>query len=560
MTAHRVLMMWLIGAVTAATLPCSASASRTRTRRLNVRVVEVAGGRAYLKPGSAEGIRIGDSVRIDKRRFKVVAVNTDSAVVERRRNRPALGARGSARVRVKSRRGSEPLPAPEPLDAYRGQWAKARLPAADQSPRAVTLGSPKHAGTARALLTVGGAAIIPAQRTDEALGRGLVRGRLHYEPLHEHALALDADATAQHWFGDSLSSRPGAAARFPLFVRELALRYGRPRDLHAAIGRLRQASQMLGMLDGVRTHAPLGAGLSASAFGGTVPDPIDGAPALDVSRFGGELAWEDPKHRYQPHVVVGGHGSYFDGGIDERRVNALADIYPDFGRLGAHLEMSFLEADNPWNASTTQVSSAGVDALVDTGPLELGGRFAVGSPERSRWLAQFFDPEWLCASATESADPAAGGCGGDELFFGGQLDARTRSRSALFTIGANADGSTESDAQQLGGFTHLRLLGVWRTLRIDSSASYSHGSLMRGGRLLLGLGYGFADGLVDVSVHYQPGYLTYRADLGSYLEHEAGVTTVVLAGSTTDITLAADYITGRDMDLVVVQSVVSYRP
>lgn len=116
-----------------------------------------------------------------------------------------------------------------------------------------------------------------------------------------------------------------------------------------------------------------------------------------------------------------------------------------------------------------------------------------------------------------------------------------------------------SESRQLGGFSHLRLLRVWRTPRIDSSASYSHGSLQRAGRLLLGLGADFADGAVDVGVHYQPGYVTYQADVGNYLEHEAGLSAVVLAGTAMDITLAADFITGRDVDVVIIQSTLSYR-
>ncbi|MES1157859.1 MAG: hypothetical protein ABUL67_02045, partial [Haliangium ochraceum] len=46
-----------------------------------VEVVEVAGGRAYLRPGAAGHVRIGNRVRLGGRRYSVIAVNTNNIVV-----------------------------------------------------------------------------------------------------------------------------------------------------------------------------------------------------------------------------------------------------------------------------------------------------------------------------------------------------------------------------------------------------------------------------------------------------------------------------------------------
>jgi hypothetical protein len=342
-------------------------------------------------------------------------------------------------------------------------------------------------------------------------------------------------------------------------VRQLSASYGRAGNWNASLGRLRYASEMLGMIDGARAEAPIASGFSVAAFGGTMPDPLDGLPSLGAQRFGGELAWENADLDLRPRVVVGGHGSYFDGGIDERRMSAVVNLYPDFGLLGAHAELSFLDANNPWNASQVQVLSAGVDGRVELGKLDVGGRFDLRTPERSRWLASFLPAEWLCAPASP-AGAVAGTCAGNELYYGGTLDARVHTERLLFSVGGTADGSRGLDVSQLGGFTNLRILRVWRTLRVDTGLNYYHGSLSRGGRALLGVGGDLARGLVDLSVYYQPAYLTYKADIEHYFEHGVGAAVLLVPGTEWDFSLNGDFITGRDLDMVLVQAFVNYRP
>lgn len=529
-------------------------------RTVAVKVVEVAGGRAYLEPGAAEGIERGDSVILGRRIYEIAAVSAGSAVIESS-ELPRLGTTGKLRVRQVRTSAVERLPKPAPLEAYTAQWPRARPPALDQKPRPVPLGPVRGESRAQLWLSAGGAGVVPLSGPASVLGRGQLRGRLHYEPVASIPLAFDADVAGQLWLAGDLDGRAGSATRVPVFVRELSARYGHARDWNAAIGRLRYASETLGMLDGGRAEAPLGAtGLSLAAFGGALPEPLDGMPSLDAQRFGGELTWQDDELDMRPRVVVGGHGSYFDGRIDERRISAVADLYPDFGQLGAHLELSFLDANNPWNAPTFQVSAAGVDSRIDVGGgFDVGGRFELRTPERSRWLASFLPAEWLCTPAS-GADVLGGGCVGDELYYGGTLDTRLRTGRVLLTVGGSADGTRSLDANQLGAFAHLRLLRLWRTLRMDGSVSYSNGSLSRGGRALVGLGGELARGAVDLSVYYQPAYLTYTADVGYYLEHGVGASVLLVPGNEWDVTLVTDLITGRDVDLLLVQAFVNYRP
>ena len=78
------------------------------------------------------------------------------------------------------------------------------------------------------------------------------------------------------------------------------------------------------------------------AFAGTLPNPLDGAPSADASRFGAHVAWQDAAAaRSRASLTL--QGSRYLGRMDEQRITGLFESYPDFGRLGAHAELSLFD-------------------------------------------------------------------------------------------------------------------------------------------------------------------------------------------------------------------------
>ena len=379
-------------------------------------------------------------------------------------------------------------------------------------------------------------------------------------PWDHLPFSLTTDFTLASYFGPGLSGRPGASARRLLYVRELAARVGYTDGFTAAVGRLAYAATALGMMDGVRLSAPLGEDFRLAAFGGSLPNPLSGTPLLDASRFGAELVYEALDAALRPRVSLTAHGSYFDGALDERQLQATADFFPALGRFGGHVALRLLDEDNPWNAPPTQVYAAGAHAHFVLGGAELGGRVDVYRPERSRFLAEYLPPTFFCVPRNGQAEPSGAGCFGDELYITGQLDARYTGERVMLSLGATVDESRHLFSRQLGGFAHVRLMRLAQRLRLEAIASYRHGSLLRGGRLLTALGYTALDGLLDMSVHYQPAYLTYRADTEYYIEHGVGADLWFKALSDIDVVLAADLLTGRDVDVVTVYAQLHYRP
>src|SRR4051794_4908220 len=63
-------------------------------RRVEVRVVEVAGGRAYLSPGGDSEAQVGDAVHIGNTDYPVLAVNRQNLVIALGTRRLDPGQRG----------------------------------------------------------------------------------------------------------------------------------------------------------------------------------------------------------------------------------------------------------------------------------------------------------------------------------------------------------------------------------------------------------------------------------------------------------------------------------
>ncbi|MGB3050233.1 MAG: hypothetical protein WBB42_04510, partial [Polyangiales bacterium] len=101
----------------AALLACTAlfaatsAASAASGRRVSVKVIDIAGGRAYLTPGEAAGVGVGSVVVLRDRRYRVVGATGKHAVIEMKGRELRVGMTGRAEAKVK-RSASASLPKP----------------------------------------------------------------------------------------------------------------------------------------------------------------------------------------------------------------------------------------------------------------------------------------------------------------------------------------------------------------------------------------------------------------------------------------------------------------
>jgi hypothetical protein len=525
-----------------------------------IEVVEIAGGRAYVSPGEAAGVRRGDAVTLNGRSYRVIAANGSGAIIDLGGRLAKVGARGHASVDPNPSAGPARLPEPHPLAAWSGQWPMPAPPAQRQHPKSVPLGPMDSAGRSRLMFSASGAGILPLSGTARTIERGEVRARLHAEPWHALPLSLDADVAARAWAAGDLDVRSGEGAREVPRVRQLEAAYGDERTLFAALGRLRYAARTVGMLDGARVQAPVYGGITLGAFGGFVPDPLDGKPTTDTSRFGAELAFEDLGVDARPHLALTAQGSRFDGALDERKLTGFIDLFPGESRVGSYVELALNDRDNPWNAPAQEVSAAGADTSVRLGVLELGARLDMQRPERSRWLAAFLPAEWLCTTRASSPSLPGEDCYGDDTRYLAAGDVGLRFLRLALTLGVSHSTTEHADADQTAGFLDASVLQVVDAVRVDGSLMASTGALVQTMGAGLGLGTPLLHGLLDVSVHYRPTLMRYAVDDARFLQHTAGASIVVSPSPEVDVTLDADAVAGRDIDAIFVQTMLAWRP
>ena len=146
-----------------------------------------------------------------------------------------------------------------------------------------------------------------------------------------------------------------------MFVRAAQLRYGDAADPRLALGRLRYAASSVGMLDGGRASARVGA-VEVAAFGGLVPDPLSGKPDTGASRFGGEVVYDAAAAAWQPRLAVTAHGSTWDGELDERRLSVVTSASREALRLDGWAELQAFPSDNPFDAGAVELTGAGATA------------------------------------------------------------------------------------------------------------------------------------------------------------------------------------------------------
>jgi hypothetical protein len=547
MTRRGLLVVWV--------LLHGASAAAQGT--VEVEVVDLAGGRAYVRPGESAGVRRGGTVVLGRRRYPILGATDGYALVGDEGGRLKVGDRGQATVIPESEGEGERLPAPEPLAAFRGQWPDPERPADSQHPEPVPLGPLQHDERSWLALSLLGGALVPLSGSAEHVERGELRARVHVEPLHELPLRLDADAAVQLWLSHDLDRREGGDARELPRVRQLEAAYGDAYATFAALGRLRYAARTLGMLDGARAQAELADGFTLGAFGGFVPDPLDGSPASDASRFGAEVGYEARDAPVRPRLSLTAHGSRFDGALDERKLSAAADLFPEDAHVGAYGELSLYDPDNPWGASEQELSAAGVDGSVQLGIVELGARVDLQRPERSRWLASYLPPGFLCSSSAPVDDTP---CFGDEARYLGSADVDVTLDRARVGASLSASRSEHGRARQVSGIVHGSLLDIIGPIRLDAALLANEGTLVHVLGARVGLGAQLARGALDFSLHYRPAVTRYDADTANYLEHAFGAGVWVFPAPELSLGLDADAIVGRDVDVLLVQTLLSVTP
>lgn len=537
-----------------AALVALAFTPRAQAEDLTLEVVDVAGDHAYVVPGEAAGLHSGDTVRFGERSFNVTTVYAQGAALELRGQTLRRGARGRANVRSVADESVRRLPTPHPLTAFQGQWPKPALPSLSQHPKPVPLGPLAADGGTRVALSVGGLGSVPLKSAGSPWARGELRARVVAEPIRELPLRVDADVALALWFAgdvgeDSSASRPLAR------VRALEVAYGHDSSFLAAAGRLRYAARTIGMLDGVKAQAPLYGGLVLAAFGGIVPDPLTGKPSTDAARFGAELAWEDLETELRPRVALTAQGSHFDGSLDERRLNAFVDVFPGRSHAGAYASLSLFDQDNPWNAPSQELSAVGASTTARFGEFELGARLDMQRPERSRWLDSFLPQGFFCTRTL-----AANSCRRGDARLLGQADVGLRKERWSVSAGATASHSVHIDADQLGGFVSASVLRIADVVHLDGSLMGQSGSLLRSSAVSVGAGTLLWNDRVDLGVHYRPAFTRYHADPDAFLEHSIGADALVELGSDFNVSLAADALAGRDASMLLIQSLVSWRP
>jgi hypothetical protein len=394
------------------------------------------------------------------------------------------------------------------------------------------------------------------------IARTALEARVHAEPF-KVPLAFDLDGAVQKWIGPGADARDGSGARNLWRVRELMVSYGAAARAWAGIGRLRYAASTLGTLDGLRVQTPITGGLRVSAFGGVLPDPTNGAPSLEAQRFGAELAYSAPEAPLRPELALVANGSTFDGKLDERRLSGVVGIFPGRSRLGGHFEVSSFPGDNPWGASSVELTKAGADASLRFGPITLGARFDLRQPERSRWLASYLPPSFFCLAAPASPATAAEPCDGRTAArMLGAADLSLELDHLVVTAGGTLirDVGIPNLPSSKGGFASARVVRIARVFRVDVTGAYTGATYLDMTTIAGGPGVTLFHDQLDVGAYYRYATLAYRADNVHIAQHGGGGVATLLLGPDVALTAQGEATAGTDVSALLFLTSVTWRP
>jgi hypothetical protein len=537
-----------------------ASAHEAAADRIQVKVIEIAGGLAYVTPGADAGLRPGMTISFGRRKLVIVEVTARTAVVQLESATLAVGDRGAADGVEPGAATVERLPPPRPASTWTGQWPAPVMPSSQQSPAAVPLGQGRAPGQLH-VAVIGTAIFTPsARRTSDGEdegsslgGDGEARARLilSYDLWQDGRIAADLDATAR------LYTTGSSRSRTPVWIRAAQLRYGTARDPRLALGRLPWAATGVGVLDGMRASARLG-GFELAAFGGLVPDQLDGRPDPGATRFGAEVIYDAVDTAWQPRIGLTAYGSTWDGELDERRASVHAGVTRGGLDVDGWAEVQSFAAGNPWGANAVELVGAGVGVEYRRRGRHAGVDVTVLRPERSLRLAAALPPEWLCSGIPGSGDPEV--CEDGELWTWATASAGV-SISRLFIDVGGSIGTTHASARVVdaSAFGRAELRGLPLRGRLIGGGSYGRSSFVDWAGGELGVGLAPVE-KVDVAVTYRPELLAYRARTEVWLQHSVALDLRWSLRTELDIGAAAIASTGPDRDSITLIGTVAWRP
>lgn len=533
--------------VVAAAIVLAASAAEASP--VTVRVVEVAGGVAYVDQGSTAGLARGTKITFPGGVVLVVVEVTDkTASVELGSASLAIGVAGTADVTPRTS-AVDMLPKPRPPEAFKDQWPAATPPALAQTPKHVPLGSGKAKGRASIAIIAHGYAAGDKNRIDAGAEARLIAS---FELMSDKPLAADIDV-AGRVYREGANSRE----RIPGFVRAAQIRYGAdPNDPAVVLGRLRYAASAVGMLDGGRAAAHVGK-VEIAAFGGLVPDPINGKPETSASRFGAEAIYDDATHPWNPRASLTAYGSTWDGKLDERRLVATASAWRAAWWFDGWAEAQQFSSDNPWGAKSLEIVGAGTTAQFRNRGTHLGVDVTYLRPERSLRLASALPADWLCTANPQPGDVPET-CGGGDSWSSGSLFVGTRGRSwsvdAIGTVGrTNGRDIVYDSSGYLGAEVRIG------PRRLFASVSAGRAAFARWTAGEVGVGVVLTRKL-DATLHYRPELLDYVAATEPFLLHSGIVDVHLAARRDLDLALSAVGTTGTDRDAIAILSTLAWRP
>jgi hypothetical protein len=526
-----------------------AAPALARAEHVTVKIVEVAGGLAYVAPGSAAGIAVGTKLKFGPIERTVIAASTSTASFALDGFVISIGQSGSAEVSTTATTAVTTLAPVHPPDAFRDQWQPPVPPAQTQTVAAIPLGSGRETGAAQ--LTVLGHGYASIGR-DATAAQTEARVVTSFELTHDEPLAADADVAVRA-FGDGYN----AHERTPLFVRAAQLRYGDALDPNVMLGRLRWAASSVGMLDGARVMAHAGA-FALAAFGGLVPDAVSGKPETNASRFGGEAIYDLATNPWQPRVALTAVGSTWQGQLDERQLSI--DVAANHGSLALDgwAEGQAFSANNPWGAHAVELTGAGVTAGWRDRGDHLGLDVSFLRPERSLRLAAALPPDWLCARVPEAGVVVGEACHGGDYWTTASVSAGLqRGRFVLDAIGTV--GETHGVTSSYNSSAYIRGEVHFGGQRVVLGGSVGHEEFASWDAGEIGFGSALGRKL-DAEVRYRAEILDYVAATKASLLHTIAIDTRYLQSTTFDLGLSLLGTTGEDRDVVAALVTIAWRP
>lgn len=535
-----------------------------KPKAVEVTVTEIAGGRAFLSPGTKGFVRKGATVTLRGKEYKVADATESFAVIDLADDSVKEKDKGRATVVEDEEEQVKAPPPPRPLSTFENAWTPEEPPANSQEVAFVPLGEMTRDRRWDVRIGVTSGGYVPFSNRGTGLSVTTIDARLHAQPFSVPA-ALDFDGSLRFWAASDLSSRVGGTTRSVFYVRELTASYGNPMGWYAGLGRLRYAATTLGSLDGLRLQAQVTNGLTASAFGGFVPNPLGGELSADAQRFGVEVKFARTDWKLRPEAALVAHGSMFGGRPDERRLSAMFGIYPGHSRFGGHVELSNFDANNAWKANAVEVSAAGVDQTVRIGPVDVGARFDLLQPERSRWLASYLPSSWFCRTVPGSAPmPQDEVCDGRSMMrANGQVNASVTFGKVSIAGGGNMSGDVShggSNPRVFGTFVAARFVRIARVLRFEGTAQYSDASSLRLATGTGGVGLTLWSDFFDVSTYYRRSELLYSALSGFVHSDAIGGMVVLTPHPTMMFTVQAEGTGGSDANALFVFGSAVWRP